>query len=512
VVGPLNVMKLRFSLLRKLFLLALCAGPAVGVAQVAFVIDSMQSTLCLAQNWDTPSVQSWLSRMPKSRRMQVFGSLPGSSASKRCLMELKPAPVALCERVIAQTLGRNGPPPLGGGAPYLNLTSEESDQIMDALATQGHACLEKEDAPDEDAPWLPKGLEVSAETKAVLAAAKAGDRSAQIRSYALYSEGKEIPASEERADHWLTMAANGGDANSQFILGQAFKVGRSPHSTNYANALAWLTKAAQQGLVAAQVQLAYLYESGPESYDESAKGIQRDPVAARKWWTEASHGGDGTASCHLGKAARDGRDVQQDTVQAEIWYRKAVDQKNTECMLELATLLSKTPSQNNLLESQQLLRRADSLGRNGTTLNLSGYLPWGLTAADDAERLSLQRDLAERGDPDAQLAIAKRYFYGDGVIKNPSVAVAWWRKAAAANDPIGQRMLGKALMYGWDHEDGRKHQPSAQDREAAKAWLHKAAAQDDAEAARTLATLSATQEEAQSWLEKARALGYPADR
>lgn len=504
-------MRAQYCLPYKLLAVLLCAVPAMSVAQVGFIVDSMQSNLCLTQNWDTPYVQSWLSRMPRGSRMQVFGSLQGSSASKRCLMEVKPVPVALCERVIAQTLGSNGPPPVGGGMPYLKLSSEESDRVLVALQNKGAACMRKEDKPGDTPVWLPKGLEISATAQAILAAAQAGDRSAQAKAVELYSRGDEIPASEERADFWLTKSAASGDANSQWVLGQAFRYGRSPHSTDYKAALKWLTKAANQGLVPAQAELAFLYESGPESYDEKAKGLKPDPVAAQKWRLQAAGGGDRQSSCLVGRAFRDGIGADINPTQAETWYRKAVSQHNADCMLELAEFLNRTPSQNHQLEAQQLLRKADSLGNNGTTLNLSGYLKWGLHATDDTQRLDLQRKLAEQGDLDAQLAMGQRYFNGVGVTKNQATAISWWRKAAAAGDPIGQRMLGKALLYGWGH-DNWQFRPSEQDRNDAKTWLRKAAAQDDAEAAQNLMRLAESEEEAEDWRKKALALGYQFDR
>jgi TPR repeat protein len=49
---------------------------------------------------------------------------------------------------------------------------------------------------------------------------------------------------------------------------------------------------------------------------------------------------------------------------------------------------------------------------------------------------------AERGDRDAQLALADMYLRGYGVATDPAVAARWFRKAADQGDPRAQTNLG----------------------------------------------------------------------
>jgi hypothetical protein len=59
----------------------------------------------------------------------------------------------------------------------------------------------------------------------------------------------------------------------------------------------------------------------------------------------------------------------------------------------------------------------------------------------DARLLKFQRDQAEKGMPSAQLALGMRYLKGDGVEKDEAAARAWLQKAAAQNDPVAKRAL-----------------------------------------------------------------------
>jgi uncharacterized protein len=64
---------------------------------------------------------------------------------------------------------------------------------------------------------------------------------------------------------------------------------------------------------------------------------------------------------------------------------------------------------------------------------------------DGATGLQLYRQLADRGNAQAQLTLGGMYERGDGVPLNYAEAVKWYRRAADQGDPIGQQNLG--LMY-----------------------------------------------------------------
>ena len=51
------------------------------------------------------------------------------------------------------------------------------------------------------------------------------------------------------------------------------------------------------------------------------------------------------------------------------------------------------------------------------------------------EALATCKPLAEQGDPDAQLRLARMYDQGQGVGRNPTVAYVWYSLAAVGGDP-----------------------------------------------------------------------------
>jgi len=54
---------------------------------------------------------------------------------------------------------------------------------------------------------------------------------------------------------------------------------------------------------------------------------------------------------------------------------------------------------------------------------------------------------AEHGDPTAQFDVGLYYYQGNVLPKDPIKAQEWWQKAAEANNPRAQCMLGN-VAYG----------------------------------------------------------------
>lgn len=91
--------------------------------------------------------------------------------------------------------------------------------------------------------------------------------------------------------------------------------------------------------------------------------------------------------------------------------------------------------------------------------------------------LAVLQDDAAKGNPKAQIALALRYYNGQGVATNWVEAANWWRKAAAQGDTNAQVSLG--IMY--RDGEGVEKNPN----EAFK-WFTKAADQGDGWAQRLL--------------------------
>jgi TPR repeat protein len=67
---------------------------------------------------------------------------------------------------------------------------------------------------------------------------------------------------------------------------------------------------------------------------------------------------------------------------------------------------------------------------------------------DYAKAVSILMPLAENGDARAQVALGVSYAIGEGVARNPAVAVKWYRLAADQGDAFGQSNLGACYGEG----------------------------------------------------------------
>jgi len=63
----------------------------------------------------------------------------------------------------------------------------------------------------------------------------------------------------------------------------------------------------------------------------------------------------------------------------------------------------------------------------------------------EQEDISALRAAAERGDPQKQSELARRYDLGKGVSKDHGEAMTWYRKAAEQGDARRQQTLGFLL-------------------------------------------------------------------
>lgn len=154
-----------------------------------------------------------------------------------------------------------------------------------------------------------------ADMDAVRSKAAIGDASAE------YELGRSMlsttPTDSEFASAmpWFRRSAEQGYAPAQYIYGSLFRDGRwkDPKQLVY-----WWKKAAEQGNVHAQLWLGVYHEDGRD-------GVSRDYSEALKWLSMAAKQGQPDAQVMLGQMYENGEGVPQDYSSAAYWYRKAAD-------------------------------------------------------------------------------------------------------------------------------------------------------------------------------------------
>ena len=118
-------------------------------------------------------------------------------------------------------------------------------------------------------------------------AANLGLPVAQLKLADLYERGENVARNVTEARLWARRAAEGGDARGMHAYGMYLFDGVGG-ARNRPEALTWLVKAANKGLVDSQYNVARLYENGDE-------GIAPNPTEALKWYMIAARTGDADA-------------------------------------------------------------------------------------------------------------------------------------------------------------------------------------------------------------------------
>ena len=120
-------------------------------------------------------------------------------------------------------------------------------------------------------------------------AANAGFAPASATLGALFARAKK----HERAVQWWTLAAEQGDLESMFNLGQAHRLGLGV-AKDEAKAFELLLQAAQGGVAAAQSRIGLAYATG--------EGAALDPIEAFKWFELSAQRGDKAATANRERA------------------------------------------------------------------------------------------------------------------------------------------------------------------------------------------------------------------
>src|SRR5438046_3715584 len=97
---------------------------------------------------------------------------------------------------------------------------------------------------------------------------------------------------------------------------------------DFAEAVTWYRKAAQQGNVDGMRGLGSSYRDG--------KGVEEALTEAMKWYREASDKGDGDADSNIGGLYHNGRGVPKDDATAVSWFRKGAGKGSDYAMGDLA--------------------------------------------------------------------------------------------------------------------------------------------------------------------------------
>ena len=115
----------------------------------------------------------------------------------------------------------------------------------------------------------------------------------------------------------LTPMAESGDARAQYSLGKVYERGGQGVASNVRLAALWYQRAAEQGIAAAQNNLALMYAQG--------RGVDSDSSRAIELWLAAAKNGHAMAQYNLGVAYFRGEGVERDQAEGAVWFNRAAD-------------------------------------------------------------------------------------------------------------------------------------------------------------------------------------------
>jgi uncharacterized protein len=288
--------------------------------------------------------------------------------------------------------------------------------------------------------------------------AESGDMNAQVSIATLYdpslNDSKLTKADVNQAIAWYTKAAEQGQALAQANLAVLFYNGNFGVTQNFATAFFWAQKSAAQGFAAGERTLAICYQYG--------NGVAADPNQAFQWFEKAANNGDAYAQNALGEAYANGRGVAKDMEKARYWFEQAKAKGNTDAAANLSRVWA-APAEE-ALSADETFSLRDS-------------------AKTDAAAFERLKRLAESGDKNAQFSLGTLYDpeFNFSKLTKPDVtqAIAWYTKAAEQGHALAQANLG---LYFRDDKFG-----VPQNLATAVFWLEKSAAQGERVGERGLA-------------------------
>jgi TPR repeat protein len=216
------------------------------------------------------------------------------------------------------------------------------------------------------------------------------DAKMQTELGARYAMGQGVPKDYAKALQWYQKAADQGYAEAQYLLGGLYISGYGVPQ-DYAKALQWHQKAADQGFTNAQFGLGSFYFEG--------HGVPKDYAKALQWYQKAADQGLANAQYIVGVMYAEGHGMPQDYVKALQWYQKAADQGNAEAQFLLAGLyeFGRGVSKDYAMSAQWYRKAADQGYANAQYVLGTFYINgWGVIQ-DRQKGCGLLRTSAEQG-------------------------------------------------------------------------------------------------------------------
>ncbi len=314
-------------------------------------------------------------------------------------------------------------------------------------------------------------------------AAESGNREAQFELGEWCAFGREgLTIDMPEAIRWYRLAARQEHLQAQRKLGHCYRNGDGV-SENKVQAVAWYRRAAEGGDVAARIWLGECYEHG--------EGVAADAVLAVEHYRKAAEEGHPHGWAELGRCALHGIGMAMDVAQGERWLRIAVEagweaalgELERYCFFRAESLFEQAEASSDAValekEAAIYYRKAGELGHRRAALRMAECYRQGKgVPVDTLQAMTWYHKAARLFE--AKIALADLYYFGygaEGKTSDVREAFRWYEMAVAQHeDAYAMYSLGYCLLYAQGCENTLQRA-----REGCR-WLRKAALLGDAEA------------------------------
>jgi TPR repeat protein len=234
----------------------------------------------------------------------------------------------------------------------------------------------------------------------LVSASDSGHLDATAKLGALYAEGKELPTDFDKAFFLISKAANLGCESAMVSLSFIFRQGEIDQPVDNAEALKWMTKAANKNNHLAQLYLGGFYMEG--------EIVDRNLQKAKVWLEKSAENGGYSAYTQLGFMYFRGDFGEKDYLLAEKNLLVSAEKGDMNAQMYLAELYAKTPSIQDVNLAMKWCKSAAEKGNIDAIEKLGFYYWKGIGCESNLDKSIEMYKIAKRkGHPDAALKLEK---------------------------------------------------------------------------------------------------------
>lgn len=162
-----------------------------------------------------------------------------------------------------------------------------------------------------------------------------------------YANARGVSRDQPQSVTWLRRAAENGDGEAQYELGMKYMSGEGV-SEDFQQTLFWMKKAARKGIGEAQLELGILlrdgagvdHVSGPFASYRNGSVINKDAEEALRWLIRAAEQGLVDAQVNVADMYHRGEGIPVDEHRAVYWFREAAQNGNEYAINKLSRIVS----------------------------------------------------------------------------------------------------------------------------------------------------------------------------